>query len=778
MPEFLFKPLDAVISHDGIVILGLTLEGKRLAVLDKNYLPYVLVRNTSLADFLELCKKEKLNFVHEQKEQDFSKIFFKPIDFLKVSSICKRSDLEVYNSDIALRRRYFIDGPSKHLYIHKVRGPTCPQSNFKVDFAVVAEELVCLDQQSQPKILAFDIETASSKIFPNSKKDPIISIALYSENLKLVLTWKRFPKAPEHVLFCDSEAELISKFQEIVNKTNPDLLVGYGSDNFDFRYLLARAKQYGFELGLNWVEQRKKQRKEVDFIGLQYADISHFVMFILDLDVDRYGLDYVANALLGKKKLANLSPEKINEIWSVGLENELGFLMDYNLTDAQLTYEIAQKILPLLLELCKLVKLSIRNVLYSTYGSLVEWYIIANANIPIPQKPKSFLLAKRANKTFQGGFVVEPKPGLYGNIYYFDFRSLYPSIIVSHNISPEVLNCSCCAAKKANKIDDNTWFCSEKEGFLPSLVKELIDRRKRVKEILSGVPKGSPSYIELDARQHALKYIAAAIFGYLGFFRSRFYCFDCARSITFLGRKYIDMAIGEAKKYGFEILYGDTDGFFAQGELDPYAFLKIINSVLPSPMELELKAKYSSGLFFGRKGKEGGAKKRYVLLKENNELVIRGLEAIRSDWSRLAKNAQKEVLKKILIDRNAQSAKEYVQNLIQKIKERKVSLDDLAITVRLTKKLSSYAAKSPHVVAAELARAQKRPLYVGSAIKYIVVESDGKLKVKLFEDASINDYDINYYIKNQLMRAVYKIFELFNINLDTLVGQKTLGDYG
>ncbi|MGC8940698.1 MAG: DNA polymerase domain-containing protein [Candidatus Nanoarchaeia archaeon] len=775
MLECLFRPCDARISSEGIVLLGLTTEGKRIAILDKHYLPWLLIEEQFKDDFFKKCQQTNIAPEHIQVEGKYVKCYFKPRAFLKAAQICKNAGLKAYNFDISLRRRYFVEGPVKYFAINKVSGTPWLQHTFKTDISVISDELVSLESYAKPKILAFDIETASSGIVPNPKKDPIISISLYSDTTKLVLMWKPFPKAPSFVQFCNSEAELLKKFFDFVNEANPDLLVGYGTDNFDLAYLRTRAKKYGMSFDFGWAPSKKER----DFVGLQYADISRFIRSILDLDVNRYGLDLVAKVLLGsdKGKLANLNPAKINEIWSVGLAEELCLLAEYNLRDSQLVYEITESLLPTCMELSRLTKLSLKEVLYSSYSSLVEWYIIANTNIPIPPKPTQKEIFERSKKTFEGGFVVEPKTGLHENLFYFDFRSLYPSIIATHNISPETINCSCCEPQKAYSAGE-VWFCAKKSGFLPELVKDLIVRRKRINEILAKTPKSSQEYPVLFARQHALKYIAAAIFGYLGFAGSRFYCYDCARAITYLGRKVIDLTIGEATKYGYSVLYGDTDGFFAQGQKDPIKFLQIINSVLPKPMELELKAKYLAGLFFGRKAGQGGAKKRYVLLKEDGELILRGVEAVRSDWSKLAKETQIAILRAILIDKDVNSALKYLRKVIQNLKERKVNLDDLALTAHLSKKLSAYAARTPYVAAAELARAKGIPLRANSVIKYIVTESKSKIKVKLLEDASLSDYDVDYYINHQVIKAVYKIFEIFGISTAEFSGQQTLEGYG
>ncbi|MEM4714139.1 MAG: DNA-directed DNA polymerase [Candidatus Nanoarchaeia archaeon] len=769
--KFLFYPTDVRVSPHGIVLLGVTKENKRIAVLDPTYRPWLLVKEQDFIKLNRLWEKQNLKPIHWQEEGEFIRIYFEPKSFTQAVLLGFKTKIFLYNADLPLRKRYWSDKNFTPFSLYCVSGETWAQELFKVDFSIIAENIQQIETNDLPKILAFDIETACSKMWPDPKNDPIISIAIYSENFKQVLTWKRFSQSPNYIKFVDSEAELLMEFFEILKQQNPFALIGYGSENFDLPYILERTKKYDLKLDLNWAENQ-------DLIGFLHIDIAHFIKTFLDLDTSRYNLDQVSKKILGKGKLDHLSPNKINEIWSVGLDIELKHLLEYNLTDAQLTFELFETFFPFLKELVKLTKLHFRDLFHASYSMLVEWFILANSKVPIPKKPFKREVFDRIKKTFQGAFVVEPKPGLYSNICCFDFRSLYPSIIASHNISPDTINCACCKPSDSFSIGD-VWFCSKKQGFLAILAKELIERRARINEIIKQNPD-KKELVELKARSQALKRIAASFYGYLGFPASRFYCLDCAKAVTFLGRKYIDMVIGEAKKFGFEILYGDTDSLFVERkDKDPFLFLKLINNILPKPMELELKGIYKTGLFFGKKEGEGGAKKRYALLAEDGSIVLKGVEAIRSDWSSLAKEAQKEVLRILLLKQDLKEAIAYVRNLINSIKNKKVNLRDLVISVKLTKNITSYKAKGPHVVAAQIAKAKGYPLKPGSVLNYIVTKGGEKIstKVKLFEEATLDDYDADYYVNHQLIRAVYKIFEIFGVQKEQLLWQKTLQDY-
>jgi DNA polymerase elongation subunit (family B) len=784
--EIAFYITDVAIKQEGVVLFGYTQDNKRVAVIDSTYLPFFFIPIEKLENYITSCKEHNINIEHFERLVNLAKIYVRPVDIVHATAHAKKLKILNFSADLPIKSRYWNVKGLKPFMLCKAEGETI-NKDYRVDITINANSVEFLDAQlQQPTIVAFDIETVSTKGSPNPVEDPIIFAAIYAKNFKKVLTWKRFEKAPNYVEFVNSESELIENFFKTLRDLKPHIIVGYGSDNFDLPYLLARAAKYKLDLSLNWDSTSIGAKKDsIHIVGPVYLDLSMFIHNILRLDVERYQLDFVSKKLLGKGKLAVLTAKKIHEMWSVGLPQELNFLAEYNLTDAELAYELCEKILSIQLELAKLVGLPLQTINNATYGMLVEWFIIKNSQNPIPAKPSKTEVFSRRRKSYRGGFVVEPEPGVYKNILAFDFRSLYPTIIASHNISQETMNCTCCGPQKGFFIEElGIWFCAKKEGLIPRLARELVERRKRIADILQQTAPDDTAFMELMARQSALKYIATALYGYFGYASSRFYNFDCARAVTALGRRYIKLTIKEAEKFGFKVLYGDTDSIFVQPikeGIDAKTFLQIINSVLPKPMELEYKDKYLAGFFLGKKYSPGGAKKRYAMLTEKGSLILRGLEAIRGDWSPIAKKVQKEVLRILLTENDIEKAAIYLKKVLADLKQHKIAIEDLAIPSRLRKKLDSYTATSPRVAAAKLAIQKGYDISKWSAISYIIKSGQGKLsdRVTLLEDASLQECDVNYYIENQIFRAVYKIFETFGYDLEKLKeGQTTISSYG
>ena len=193
-------------------------------------------------------------------------------------------------------------------------------------------------------------------------------------------------------------------------------------------------------------------------------------------------------------------------------------------------------------------------------------------------------------------------------------------------------------------------------------------------------------------------------------------------------------------------------------------FEKEVNDYLPVPMELEDEGHYTSGIFLEKKGSDAGAKKRYALMDKTGKITIKGLESRRGDWSKLAKNAQLEVLKAVLNDGNGEGALKIVQNIISNIRDRKITLDELVLSNKLTRKLSDYVAIGPQVAAGKLMEAKGNIVGAGTVVNYVISEGNSKLvrdRVKLLEDAKVEDIDESYYIDKQVIGATYKILELF-----------------
>lgn len=191
-------------------------------------------------------------------------------------------------------------------------------------------------------------------------------------------------------------------------------------------------------------------------------------------------------------------------------------------------------------------------------------------------------------------------------------------------------------------------------------------------------------------------------------------------------------------------------------------FLLDVNHNLPEGMALEFEGFFQRGFFV--------TKKRYALI-QNSNIVVKGLELVRRDWAPVAKKTQEKVLMAILRDGSPKKAAAIVRNVIQDIKNGRISLEDLVIHTQLTKNPEEYVQRAPHVIAAKKALKKGRKVGPGSIIRYVVVrgrEPISKRAVPL-EDADISQYDPYYYIDNQVLPAVSRIIEAVGYPKDDII---------
>ena len=275
--------------------------------------------------------------------------------------------------------------------------------------------------------------------------------------------------------------------------------------------------------------------------------------------------------------------------------------------------------------------------------------------------------------------------------------------------------------------------------------------------------------------------------GYVGFFGARYFSLESSASILAYVRKFNLEAIEKIKKAGYNVIYGDTDSIAFEiknnSKKKILELLKKLNSELPGIMELELEGFFKRGIWVTTRSGKFGAKKKYAMLNEKGEIKIRGFETVRRDWCNLAREVQDKILRMVLNEGNEKKSLEYFKEILKKIKNREIDLEDLIIKTQLKKPILEYKSISPHVVAAKKMKEQNIPIDSGNLIKYYVAESSGKSKlirdrVKLPHEKG--KYDIDYYLNHQIIPAVENIFQVFNINLEEVEKgkkQMTLGEF-
>jgi DNA polymerase I len=683
---------------------------------------------------------------------------------------------EIYEFDIQPARRYLIDSGLVPMGGISFNGDVVEKDGMKT---------VLLDKPPVPtkapkidlSIMSFDIEVYNPTGSTRPDKDPILMISLAdNRGFKKVITWKDFKAGLDYVEVVPSEREMLERFVQIVEERDVDILLGYNTDLFDFPYMRERAKVLKVKLKLgrdgSEVIARKRRLATVARIrGRPHIDVYAMIDFLATIGNIRlihYTLENVYKYFTCKDKL-DIEFTEICDAWDKGGEKAKTFLK-YSMSDADATLEIGLELLPMFFELARIVRQSPFDVSRMTPGQLVEWLLIAEAfriGELVPVRPVGEEFMERAEETYVGAYVMEPEKGLHEDIVVFDFRSLYPSIIVTHNIDPSALDCKCCKPSEATSVPELGYrFCKKRNGFIPTTLERIIKERVKVKEEMKKYKRDSREYRSLDAKQWAFKIIANSFYGMLGYPRARWYCKQCAESVTSFGRNYIYKTIEMAKNAGFEVIYGDTDSLFCKlngkSKKDAIDFLKKVNESLPGIIELELEGFYKRGVFV--------TKKRYAMISEDDRMVVKGLEFVRRDWAALAKKTQEAVLEAILRDGSREKAAKIVRDATKNIFEGKVDLDDLIIYTQLTMPIEQYKAIGPHVAAAKKLKAKGASIEPGMIIAYIEAKGPGSISERAIpvDDFKGMKYDADYYVENQVLPAVMRIMEVLGYREDDL----------
>lgn len=706
---------------------------------------------------------------------------------------------ETYEYDIPFYKRYIIDKQIEPTGWIIVEGEEIKkESKYQVDIFIKARKIKAVEikKELNLKVLAFDTEWIEE-----DDKSKLIMISLAcNDGFKKVLTYDHWDKKQDFVEVLKDEKEIIEKFLEIVEKKDPDFLVGYNSDGFDIPKLKDKADEFkiSLKLGRNGSAVYIVRRGRVSSAktkGRIHIDLFNFINHILStsLKSEVLSLDEVSQELVGMEK-KKLKYKEMVEFWTK--RKKLEKLADYSLWDSELTLRLADLILPQIFALCKLTGQLPFDVSRYTYSQLVEAFYVKKTfidNVLIPNRPKSEEIEKRRlAPVYKGAIVIEPKKGIHSDILVFDFRSLYPTIIVSHNIDPWTFNCEHKECKEKNKVPEMEWyFCIKKKGFIPKHLEKLIETRKKVKDEMEKIKEDSEEFKRLNNMQYALKILANASYGYYGYFGSKWYKRECGAVAASFGRFYITKVIELAKKEGFEIIYGDTDSLMvrvseklSQKKLRKIGekFVDKINKKLPGIIELEFRNLYEGGIFVARRGKEIGAKKRYALVDYEGNLEVRGFETVRRDWCDLSKKIQREVLKIILHDKNPAKAIKLIHKTIKKLKEGKVSLEELTIFEQITRPLSQYEQIGPHVRAAQKAKARGRVIRSGSIIGFVITKGSGSIsdRAEPIEDVKPKQYDPQYYIYHQILPASVRVLKALGYTEKEILSgksQKKLGSF-
>ncbi|WP_431480071.1 DNA polymerase II [Pseudomonas simiae] len=633
------------------------------------------------------------------------------------------------------------------------------------------------DYRPPLKLVSLDIETTA--------QGDLYSIALEGcgERQVYMLGPPNKPAAVDFKLdYCDTRAQLLERLNQWLALHDPDAIIGWNVVQFDLRVLHEHAQRLNVPLMLGRGEEPMAWREHGSRNHYFAAAAGRLIIDGIEAlrsatwSFESFSLENVAQTLLGEGKDISTPYQRMDEINRMFAEDKPA-LARYNLKDCELVTRIFEKteLLKFLLE-----RASVTGLPADRNGGSVAAF--THLYMPLMHR-QGFVAPNLGDKPPQaspGGFVMDSRPGLYESVLVLDYKSLYPSIIRSFLIDPVGL------IEGLKHPDDN----ESVEGFRGA---RFSRTRHCLPSIVARVSEGR----EVAKREHnaplsqALKIIMNAFYGVLGSSGCRFFDTRLASSITMRGHQIMRQTRELVEAQGYEVIYGDTDSTFvwlgsAHGQEDAgrigRALVQHVNDWwrehlqtafgLQSALELQYETHFTRFLMPTIRGAEEGSKKRYAGLVVHSdgreEMVYKGLETVRSDWSPLARRFQQELYQRIF---HRQPHQDYIRDYVRRTLSGE--FDELLIyRKRLRRQLDDYERNvPPHVRAARLADEyndrmnRPRQYQRGGWISYVIsVNGPEPLEVR---HAPI-DYD--HYVTRQLQPVADAILPFVNDDFSTLVG--------
>ena len=432
--------------------------------------------------------------------------------------------------------------------------------------------------------LFFDIESERDEngySTPTDARLRITSIAYYDkagdDRRVLVLDEEKridskgFKTDEYEVEIFRSEADMLTRFINAFAAIQPTIITGWNTDNYDIPYLINRCKnvlgaQSIKKLSPAGIVDWNKNREKYKIFGVSSLDYLTLYKKFTYTELPNYRLDTVAKFELGKGKVEY--DGDLNELFATDIHK----FVEYNMVDVNLVYELDEKtqLLNLARTICHKGHVSYEDVYYaSKYLDGAAIVDLKRNGLVAPNKAFRFVEEESESDALAGAYVMAPVPGLYKWIYDLDLTSLYPSIIMTLNISPETKvaviknwDQECLLKSDPQEVtlqngtyiqdikqwlQDNEYtvasngavYQTAKRGFLPTILEKWFDERVTYKDKRDEYEVGSEDYKFYDALQLTQKVLLNSFYGVLGLKTFRFHDLDNAGAITAVGQSII-----------------------------------------------------------------------------------------------------------------------------------------------------------------------------------------------------------------------------------------------
>jgi DNA polymerase delta subunit 1 len=615
----------------------------------------------------------------------------------------------------------------------------------------------------------------------------------------------------------DDERDQLLAVAEFISQSGINFLTGYNIFTFDIDYLFKRAIALGIEYqfltalskvkgyvcwGREKVFESSARGRNIDMEfkipGLVLWDMYKWIKSDSSYKLRSYTLNSVSTEFLKQEK-EDVHHSIIPVLFN-GTDEDRRRLADYCKRDAQLPQELMDKLMTVIKEIenCRLTGIQFKTTMERGQSIKVLTQVLGfsiREQILLPHEEKS-------EKEYQGADVLDPVAGFYDDyVVTLDFASLYPSIMIAHNLcfTTQITESE---ASKMN-IEDFTktpaghYFVKAhvKKGILPMILEVLLKARGDVKKLMA-VEKDPFVKAQYDARQLALKISANSAYGFTGAPTGAMYTVEVAESVTAYGREMIQLvkynvekeySIANGKPYDAKVLYGDTDSVMVR---IPKKYIGDMHKMFEFSKQM---SKFATGLFGGLKPISMEfekvyypflliAKKNYVGVKwlrpdkPEDKIEMKGIEAVKRDTTIYVQEVMKTCIHDIIIKKKPSLALEHARKAIEDIRMQRVPIHKLIITKQLNGNADEFKTKQAQaeVQRKMMARDPGTAPRVGERVPYVVIENSS---TKLAEKAEDPLYviqngisiDADFYLQNRLMNPLYKILGRIYPNVERLL---------
>ena len=671
-----------------------------------------------------------------------------------------------FEADVRFAVRYLID--------RGIRGgceivgkPTTPAADTVLDRVFDDPLLRPADVTIRPSVLSFDIET-------DPKAQRLLAIALYGQGVDEVLIVDEAGRdMPERAHAYPTEGEALAAFVARVRAIDPDVLTGWNVIDFDLNVLARIARRTRMPLHLGRDAGTVRVRPARGYFGSGQASIpGRLVLDGMDLlrgafqRFDDYSLNGVASEVLGEGKVTlgtgmeRSTGNRADDILA-RYRDDLPTFAEYARTDARLALEIVEKL--------DLVTLSVaRSRLTGMTPDRVAASIASFDFLYLSALRRRRVVAPTVNsddaqvsRRQAGGHVFEPVTGMHENVWVFDFKSLYPSVIRTFNIDPLGFVDTADAESGAVRVADDACF-ERGSAILPAILDELFPRREAAKRTGDAVAS------------QAIKILMNSFYGVLGTPACRFHNVAIANAITGMGRHLLQWSKRWFEERGFDVLYGDTDSVFVRSGLAAAeartagpTLTRDLNAAIAeyidgkwrveSRLEMEFEKLYLKLFLPSVRHGGAGARKRYAGLVDGQPVVeFTGMEVVRRDWTELAKDVQRELYARLFA---GSAVEDYLASVAKRLRDGELD-DKLVYRKGLRKRPGDYTASTPpHVAAARKSASSDR------VVSYVMTVAGPEPL-----DALVNEPDREHYLDKQVRPVAEPVLAALGQDFDRAVG--------